>query len=138
MNIRPCLLLQENFIRQGIKEFPHQESQLFKTLVANFHHCQTYGEGATAAEYLNQAFNGQRGFKDFENCDTCGNERAEKKCSKCKIRLHVLNCSMSRRQLLEKHYYFEFQAKRCSIATRRAKSSIGLPTRRSATPSRKK
>ena len=86
MNIRPCLLLQENFIRQGIKEFPHQESQLFKTLVANFHHCQTYGEGATAAEYLNQAFNGQRGFKDFENCDTCGNERAEKKCSKCKSR----------------------------------------------------
>ena len=85
LNIRPCLLLQENFIRQGIKEFPHQESQLFKTLVANFHHCQTYGEGATAAEYLNQAFNGQRGFKDFENCDTCGNERAEKKCSKCKI-----------------------------------------------------
>jgi len=77
-------VFQENFIRQGIKEFPHQESQLFKTLVANFHHCQTYGEGATAAEYLNQAFNGQRGFKDFENCDTCGNERAEKKCSKCK------------------------------------------------------
>lgn len=77
-------VFQENFVRQGIKEFPHQESQLFKTLVANFHHCQNYGEGASAAEYLNQAFNGQRGFKDFENCDTCGNERAEKKCSKCK------------------------------------------------------
>jgi len=77
-------VFQENFVRQGIKEFPHKESQLFKTLVANFVHCQNYGEGLTGAEYLNQAFNGQRGFKDFENCDACGNERAEKKCSKCK------------------------------------------------------
>ena len=34
---------QESFLRQGVKEFPFPESQLFKTLVANFHHCQTYG-----------------------------------------------------------------------------------------------
>merc|ERR1712133_261357 len=40
-----------------------------------------YGEGQTAAEYINGAFNGQRGFKDFENCDTCGQEGAAKKCS---------------------------------------------------------
>ena len=78
-------VFQENFVRQGIKEFPYQESQLFKTLVANFHHCQKYGEGVSAAEYINQAFNGQRGFKDFENCDACGDEKAEKKCSKCKL-----------------------------------------------------
>ena len=78
-------VFQENFLRQSIKEFPFQESQLFKTLVTNFHHCQNYGEGATAAEYINQAFNGQKGFKDFENCDTCGSEKAESKCSKCKF-----------------------------------------------------
>jgi len=75
---------QENFLRQGIKEFPFPESQLFKMLVTNFSHCKNYGEGQTAAEYINGAFNGQRGFKDFENCDVCGQEGAAKKCSKCK------------------------------------------------------
>ena len=93
---------QENFLRQGIKEFPFPESQLFKMLVTNFSHCkvnlkvyqsfkqkitfylQNYGEGQTAAEYINGAFNGQKGFKDHENCDTCGQEGAAKKCSNCK------------------------------------------------------
>ena len=82
-----CQVFQENFLRQGVKEFPFQESQLFKTLVTNFHHCQNYGEGATAADYINQAFNGQKGFKDFENCETCGEEKAESKCSKCKYHM---------------------------------------------------
>lgn len=75
---------QENFLRQGIKEFPFPESQLFKMLVTNFSHCKNYGEGQTAAEYINGAFNGQKGFKDHENCDTCGQEGAAKKCSNCK------------------------------------------------------
>lgn len=75
---------QENFLRQGIKEFPFPESQLFKMLVTNFSQCTNYGEGQTAAEYINGAFNGQKGFKDHENCDTCGEEGAAKKCSSCK------------------------------------------------------
>ena len=75
---------QENFLRQGIKEFPFPESQLFKMLVTNFLHCTNYGEGQTASEYINAAFNGQKGFKDFENCTACGEEKAEKKCSSCK------------------------------------------------------
>jgi len=75
---------QENFLRQGIKEFPYPELQLFKMLVTNFSHCMNYGDGQTAAEYINGAFNGQKGFKDFENCDTCGEEKAMKKCATCK------------------------------------------------------
>lgn len=75
---------QENFLRQGVKVFPFPESQLFKMLVTNFSHCTNYGEGQTASEYINGAFNGQRGFKDHENCDTCGQEGAKKKCSSCK------------------------------------------------------
>ncbi len=75
---------QENFLRQGVKEFAFPESQLFKSLVANFHHCKNYGEGLSAAEYINQAFNGQRGFRDNDNCSTCGDEDAQKKCSACK------------------------------------------------------
>merc|ERR1719414_2393128 len=76
--------LSGKFPPAGIKEFPFPESQLFKMLVTNFSHCKNYGEGQTAAEYINGAFNGQKGFKDFENCDVCGQEGAAKKCSKCK------------------------------------------------------
>ena len=43
-------MLQESFLRQGVKEFPFPESQLFKTLVANFHHCQNYGEGRCCSQ----------------------------------------------------------------------------------------
>ena len=92
-------VFQENFLRQGVKEFTFIESQLFKTLVTNFHHCQKYGEGMTAAEYINQAFNGQKGFQDFENCETCGNEKAEKKCSQCKA---ISYCD----QACQKYHWF--------------------------------
>ena len=34
-----------------------------------------------AAEYINQAFNGQRGFQDGDNCATCGDEKAKKCCT---------------------------------------------------------
>ena len=53
----------------------------------------------SAAEYINQAFNGQRGFKDAENCTTCGEEKAEKKCSKCKT---VQYCD----QACQKYHWF--------------------------------
>ena len=43
-------MFQESFLRQGVKEFPFPESQLFKTLVANFHHCQNYGEGRCCSQ----------------------------------------------------------------------------------------
>ncbi|XP_059091635.1 ankyrin repeat and MYND domain-containing protein 2-like [Tigriopus californicus] len=77
-------VFQEDFLRQGVKEFPYKEAQLFKILVSNFSHCQNYGDSITAAEFINQSFNGQKGFKDKENCDSCGNEDAPKKCAKCK------------------------------------------------------
>ena len=80
---------QENFLRQGVKEFPYKEATLFKALVANFSHCQNPGESVPAADYINQSFNGQKGFKDCENCSTCGNEDAPKKCSKCRAFLYL-------------------------------------------------
>lgn len=110
-----------------MKEFAFQESQLFKTLVTNFHHCQNYGEGATAAEYINQAFNGQKGFKDFENCDTCGEEKAESKCSKCKC---VSYCN----QECQKLHWFTHK-KVCS--TLKEKREKGLEASESAAASSK-
>lgn len=77
-------LYQENFLRQGIKEFPFKESNLFKMLVATFSKNQSYGEGEPAYACINRAFNGKLGFKDKEDCATCGSENAEKTCSNCK------------------------------------------------------
>ena len=54
--------------------------------------------GMTAAEYINQAFNGQRGFQDGDNCACCGDEKA-KKCSACKV---VCYCS----QVCQKYHRF--------------------------------
>lgn len=77
-------VFQENFLRQSIREFPFPESQLFKALVANFSESQVYGAGGVnAAEFINASFNGQKGFRDGVNCDTCGEPGAEKKCSGC-------------------------------------------------------
>eukprot|EP00096_Caligus_rogercresseyi_P015272 TRINITY_DN7723_c0_g2_i2.p1 TRINITY_DN7723_c0_g2~~TRINITY_DN7723_c0_g2_i2.p1 ORF type:complete len:377 (+),score=106.21 TRINITY_DN7723_c0_g2_i2:169-1131(+) len=76
---------QEAFLRRGVASFPFPESQLFKVLMTNFNHVQEFGKGgATAAEYINQGFNGQKGFKDTENCVTCGEGGAVLKCSACK------------------------------------------------------
>jgi len=90
---------QENFLRQSIKEFPFPEAQLFKMLVMNFSKNTEYGEDATAVEYINQAFNGNKGFKDHENCKTCGSEEAPKKCSTCKC---VQYCD----QVCQRHHWF--------------------------------
>ena len=77
-------VFQEDFLRQGVKEFPYKESTLFKTLVTNFSQSRNYGESLTASDFINQAFNGQKGFNDDDSCGACGNEKTEKKCSKCK------------------------------------------------------
>ena len=50
----------------------------------NFSQSRNYGEGMSAAEYINQSFNGQSGFRDSEGCSACGEDGAEKKCSSCK------------------------------------------------------
>jgi len=94
-------VFQENFLRQGVKEFPFPESQLFKTLVTNFHHCKNYGEGMSAAEYINQAFNGQRGFQDGDNCACCGDEKAKK----CKGDLVIYYCSTE----CQKYHWFVYK-----------------------------
>lgn len=96
-------VFQENFLRQGVKEFPFQESQLFKTLVTNFHHCKNYGEGATAADYINQAFKDRKASKIL------------------KIATHVVQ---SRLQPNVPNVNV------CHIAIKNAKSYIGLRTKK--------
>jgi len=76
---------QENFLRQTIKEFPFPEAEMFKMLVVEFSKNTNYGEGgSSAAEHINQTFNGRKGFDDSLYCLTCLAEEAPKKCSLCK------------------------------------------------------
>ena len=55
------------------------------------------GEGQKCADAINTAFNGQKGFKDYESCDTCSEEKA-KKCANCKS---VDYCN----QVCQKHHW---------------------------------
>jgi len=119
-------VFQEDFLRQGIKEFPFKESQLLKMLVTNFSHCKNYGEGVTAAEYINQAFNGQKGFRDG-NCEACCEDNATKKCSSCKC---VQYCS----QECQKLHWFVHKKHCQRLKEGRQKMEASQPKQQEAKP----
>ena len=49
------------------------------------------GDDPTALSVLSQVINGQRFFNDDKVCTTCGEIKAEKKCSACKMVNSVTN-----------------------------------------------
>ncbi|XP_034945473.1 ankyrin repeat and MYND domain-containing protein 2 [Chelonus insularis] len=72
---------QEAFLREVVREFPFRESIIFRQLVAAL----AGSDPPPAASIISAAINGQRGFSDnSQSCVTCSEERANKKCSKCK------------------------------------------------------
>ncbi|CAH0555427.1 unnamed protein product [Brassicogethes aeneus] len=76
------LEFMEGFIKDCVREFPFRESNLFRQIVASL----TGDNPAGALNVLSAAINGQRGFIDNASmCSTCGEEKAPKKCSKCKV-----------------------------------------------------
>lgn len=76
------LEVMEAFIKECVREFKFRESNLFRQIVASL----TSNDAPTALSILTSAINGQRGFIDnMSACTTCGEERASKKCSKCKV-----------------------------------------------------
>ncbi|CAG9759493.1 unnamed protein product [Ceutorhynchus assimilis] len=70
------------FLKECIREFPFRESTLFRQMVTTLS-----GTQAPSALYVvNSVINGQRGFIDqIPHCNTCGEEKPAKKCSKCKV-----------------------------------------------------
>ncbi|ERL90775.1 ankyrin repeat and MYND domain-containing protein 2 [Dendroctonus ponderosae] len=72
----------DGFLKECIREFPFRESTLFRQMVATLS-----GDDAPAALFVISAcINGQRGFLDaVAHCNTCGEEKPTKKCSKCKV-----------------------------------------------------
>ena len=72
---------QEAFLRETVREFPFRESTIFHQMVATL----AGSDPPSAASVISAAINGQRGFLDQSQiCVTCGEEKAMKKCSKCK------------------------------------------------------
>lgn len=69
-------------IRECVREFPFRECTVFQQVVRQL---ASKENNLTALEVLKQAINGQRGFQDLDAfCSTCGDEKPDKKCSKCK------------------------------------------------------
>ncbi|XP_055606813.1 ankyrin repeat and MYND domain-containing protein 2 [Uranotaenia lowii] len=72
----------EGTIRECVREFPFRECTIFRQVVGQLANKEN---AASALEILKSAINGQRGFQDtFSYCSSCGEEKPDKKCSKCK------------------------------------------------------
>lgn len=69
-------------IRDCVREFPFRECTIFQQVVRQL---ASKENNLTALEIIKQSINGQRGFQDTNSfCSTCGDEKPDKKCSKCK------------------------------------------------------
>ncbi|XP_001606321.1 ankyrin repeat and MYND domain-containing protein 2 [Nasonia vitripennis] len=72
---------QELFLRETVREFHYRESAIFRQMVATL----ASSDPPSAISVIAAAINGQRAFTDnAQDCVTCGEEKATKKCSKCK------------------------------------------------------
>lgn len=71
----------EYTIRDCAREFPFRECTIFRQVVSQL----ANKDCPPALDVLKNAINGQRGFvDDITYCSTCGEEKPDKKCSKCK------------------------------------------------------
>ncbi|XP_059620017.1 ankyrin repeat and MYND domain-containing protein 2 [Phlebotomus argentipes] len=72
----------EWMIRECVRDFPFREFTIFKQIVSQL--ANKDNEGA-ALDVIKWAIYGQRGFQDTVTyCSSCGEEKPDKKCSKCK------------------------------------------------------
>lgn len=72
---------QESFLRECVREFPFRECTTFHQMVQAL----TSKDPPSALIIITSAINGQRIFSsEVPYCTTCGEEKASKKCSKCK------------------------------------------------------
>lgn len=103
----------ESTIRDCVREFPFRECTIFRQVVTQLAH----KECGAALEVIKSAINGQRGFQDvISYCSSCGEEKPDKKCSKCK---EVQYCDRECQRL---HWFMHKKA--CS----RAQTSTTQPT----------
>lgn len=76
------LEFMDGFLKECIREFPFRDCTLFRQMVTSLAGKDPPG----ALSVVSSAINGQRGFIDsISICNTCGEEKPAKKCSKCKV-----------------------------------------------------
>ncbi|EDV28961.1 uncharacterized protein TRIADDRAFT_52356 [Trichoplax adhaerens] len=73
----------EQFIRQAIRSFPYHESTLFVQLVRNIAPVKL-GDDPSSLSVLTTGINGHQSADFSDCCYTCGEKRANMKCSACK------------------------------------------------------
>lgn len=74
--------MMDEFVKRCVRAFRHWECALLRQLVAQLTSKEFQG---TALELIQTTVNGHRGFRDtIAVCGACGQEKPEKKCSKCK------------------------------------------------------
>uniref|UniRef100_A0A182SUH7 MYND-type domain-containing protein n=1 Tax=Anopheles maculatus TaxID=74869 RepID=A0A182SUH7_9DIPT len=72
----------EALVRECVREFPFRDCTIFRQMVAQLTSKENL---APALDIARAAINGQRGFQDtITFCSSCGEEKPDKKCSKCK------------------------------------------------------
>ncbi|KAG5894161.1 hypothetical protein JTB14_001857 [Gonioctena quinquepunctata] len=76
------LEFMDGFLKECIREFPFRDCTLFRQMVASL----ASKDPPTVFSVISSAINGQKGFADdsISVCNTCGEEKPSKKCSKCK------------------------------------------------------
>ncbi|XP_072388562.1 ankyrin repeat and MYND domain-containing protein 2-like [Diabrotica undecimpunctata] len=76
------LEFMDAFLKECIREFPYRDCTLFRQMVASL----AGDDPPPSLVVIHHAINGQRGFEDcISICNTCGEEKPAKKCSKCKV-----------------------------------------------------
>uniref|UniRef100_A0A6E8VKF3 MYND-type domain-containing protein n=1 Tax=Anopheles coluzzii TaxID=1518534 RepID=A0A6E8VKF3_ANOCL len=72
----------EALVRECVREFPFRDCTIFRQMVSQLASKENL---APALDIVRAAINGQRGFQDtITYCSSCGEEKPDKKCSKCK------------------------------------------------------
>ncbi|CRK92769.1 CLUMA_CG006293, isoform A [Clunio marinus] len=72
----------EIIIRECVRDFEYRDCTIFQQIVRQLASKDT---NITALDVIKQSLNGQRSFQDeYAFCKTCGEEKPDKKCSKCK------------------------------------------------------
>ncbi|KAF5301942.1 hypothetical protein FQR65_LT08677 [Abscondita terminalis] len=72
----------DGFLRESVRSFPFRECTILRQMVATL----AAKDPPSAIGVISSAINGQRGFVDnIPICQTCGEEKPAKKCSKCKV-----------------------------------------------------
>lgn len=70
------------YLKDCVRDFQYRECTIFRQMVSSL----TSNGAPSALSVVSAAINGQKGFIDnMPMCNTCGEEKPAKKCSKCKV-----------------------------------------------------